>query len=311
MYNQIIKNMKTIRFYQILIITVLFTTKINAQEPITISGTKFTYPLIEKWIAEYNKENPQVQISLVGKKADAKKADISIIAHQPLKNDIAENQQIVYVNKFALLPVAGKSNEYLKGIKKRGLNKKELEKLFFEESLLEEKQEKSKYPVNIYARESHACSAVAFANYFGYDATEIRGKKIAGDDVYLLSSIKKDTLGITYNILGNLYDKQTRKLKDDFTVLPLDITKEATIAINSNVDDAIKVLENERFETIPVERVGFIYDSNNHNKELIKFLKWTLTEGQKYNHEFGFLNLNKDLLLSQNERLAELYLTSK
>ena len=300
--------MKLIR---ILIIAIAFTSAVKAQDAITISGTKFTYPLIEKWIAEYTKENPQIQIKLVTKKTEIKNLDISIIAHQPLKNEIAENQQIIYVNKFALLPVAAKSNSVIKNIKKRGLSKKEFESLFFEEGILEEKQDKPKFPVTIYARESQACSAVAFANYFGYDATELRGKKIAGDDLYLLSSIKKDTLGITFNVLGNLYDRQTRKFKDDLTLIPLDIKKEASIAINSSIDDALAVLEKDRYETIPVERVGFVYNSDNQNKEIIKFLKWTLTEGQKYNHEFGFLNLDKYLLLSQDERLAELYFSSK
>jgi len=303
--------MKT-KTIQVLILLLIFGFAAKAQGTITISGTKFTYPLIEKWITEYTKNNPQAKIKLVNKKNEAKQPDISIIARQPQKTDLSENQQIVFVNKYALLPVTGKSNAFLKDIIKRGLNKKELEKLFFEEGLLEEsKQEKTKYPVTIYARESQACSSVAFANYFGYQPTEIRGKKIFGDDIYLIASIKKDSTGITFNNLGYIYDIQTRKTKDGISLLPLEINKEAFAAINNTVDDALNVLENATFETIPVEKVGFVFNNNTENREILKFLKWVITDGQKYNHEFAFLNLDKELQVKQSEKLSEKLLTSK
>jgi phosphate transport system substrate-binding protein len=302
--------MKTKTLYIALFIS-LFTISIKAQEAISISGTKFTYPLIERWINEYTKENPQAKILLVKKKNESSKIDISVIAHQPLNNEVSSSQKIVYIGKYALLPITTKNNVIFKNIKKRGLNKSEYEKLFFEEGIFEESSEDKKYPVTIYARESQSCTALTFASYFGYKSNEIRGKKIAGDEIYLLSSIKRDTTGVTYNVLGNIYDTQTRKLKDDLALLPLDIGKEASSALNNNVDDVLKLLENQSFETIPVEKIGFVYSSSTYNKELVKFLKWTLSDGQKYIHEFGYLNLDKDVIANQQENLDEQYLTNK
>lgn len=53
----------------------------------------------------------------------------------------------------------------------------------------------------------------------------------------------------------------------------------------------ISILERSRVESIPVEKFGFVYSQQNTRKELKDFLKWVLNEGQKYNHEKGFLNL--------------------
>ena len=61
--------MKTTYFYQ-LIFSLFISSSIFAaestsvKEPIVISGTKFTYPLIEKWITEYKKVNPNADIQL-------------------------------------------------------------------------------------------------------------------------------------------------------------------------------------------------------------------------------------------------------
>ncbi|HEY6914577.1 MAG TPA: hypothetical protein VI413_07875, partial [Paludibacter sp.] len=63
--------MKTNYFYQVLFALFIsstgFAAENAAKEPVVISGTKFTYPLIEKWIAEYQKVNPNANIKLAAK----------------------------------------------------------------------------------------------------------------------------------------------------------------------------------------------------------------------------------------------------
>ena len=306
--------MKTNRV-QIFIVLFLFAISVKGQDAITISGTKFTYPIIEKWISEYKKLNPETQFKLTSKKSETRQSDILIVAHKPLKNELTNNNQIVFVNEYALLPVTGTSNKYLRDIKKRGLNKKELEKLFFQEDLLDDDENQKKpgvvTAVNIYSRESQACSSIAFADYFGFQPSDIKGKKVSGDDIYLISSIKKDSIGVTFNNLGYLYDLQTRKLKDGISLLPLEIDEKSKVSINTSIDDALVTIENAKFETIPVEHVGFIFDNNPGNKEIVAFIKWIVTDGQKYNHDFGFLNLDKKLQTEQSNTLSEDLLTIK
>lgn len=276
---------------------------------VSVAGNQFAYPLVKRWVAEYSKENPRSKIEVMGKANKPRQADISIIAHQPVQTDLDGNRQVVFVNKYALLPVTGSSNKYLKDIKKRGLNKKELEKLFFQENYLDENTDDkpnkaTACPVNIYSRDGKESSAIAFSGYFGFRPSELKGKKILGDDIYLISSIQKDTTGVTFNNLGYLYDLQTRKLKDGLALLPLDIDEKAIASISSNVDGAIAAIENGGFETVPVEKVGFIFNNGQGNKEALDFVKWVVNEGQKFNHEYGFLNLDKKLRADQGEALT-------
>ena len=90
-------------------------------EKIAISGTKFTYPLIEKWISEYAKVNPDVKIVLVQKSAST--IDLNVVAHQPSKEELKDNQEIVYAGRYALLPVTNSSNPLFAIARKKGFTK--------------------------------------------------------------------------------------------------------------------------------------------------------------------------------------------
>lgn len=311
--------MKTKYFTSLIFALLLANTIVVAQngatETLKISGTKFTYPLIEKWIAEYTKVNPGAKIALVSKGTNGQSVDLNVIAHQPSKEELKDNQEIIYAGRYALLPVTNSRNPLFAIARKKGFTKKEVDKLFFDvinyDDEDEPKKEKPKFASTIYARENQACASTALAGYFGHTASEIKGKKVFGDDIHLLSALKKDTVGITYNNLGYLFDTNTRKLKDGIALLPLDVRKENKDLLYGSVDDVIALLERTPVETIPVEKIGFIYSQQTVSRELADFLKWVLNEGQKYNHNYGFLNLNSDVLAQQKSKLAETNLTLK
>jgi phosphate transport system substrate-binding protein len=310
--------MKTNYFYQVLfslfITSSVFSAENNsAKEPVVISGTKFTYPLVEQWIAEYQKVNPNANIKLATKANAGEKSDLSIIAHLPSQSELQPKQEIIYAGRYALLPVTNNNNPLLVAVAKKGLNKKELDKLFFEvvDYDSDEPIQKSKFRANIYSRDNQACASTALAGHYGHQTSEIRGKKVLGDDIYLLSAIKKDTIGLTYNNLGYLYDINTRILKQGIALLPIDLKKEAKTISTGNLDDVLNVLEATKVETIPVEKIGFIYSDQNTRKEVSEFLKWVLSDGQKYNHAKGFLNLDKQSLAEQQNRLSDRFLSLK
>lgn len=306
--------MKTFKILPILLILVLTAQMLLAQagkESITISGTRFTYPLIEKWIQEYASLHPGLQITIALKTADPRLSDLKVIAHAPVENELEKDQKLFLVTRYALVPVTGRSNP-LVGNSKKNLNKKDLDKLFFEESILEESTGKSKPygNLNIYSREGQACASIAFASYFGHKPAELKGKKISGDDIFLLTAIQKDSLGVTFNNLGYIFDLKSRRLKDGVSILPVDLKKENAGSLSSNIDQAIQVLENNTFETIPVEKVGFVFNSNEANQNVRDFLKWVATDGQKYNHDYGFLNLDKETLSNQIGLIDNKYLSA-
>ena len=310
--------MKPVYFYQFIfalfVSTTVYATENKASDPIIVSGTKFTYPLIEKWIEEYTKINPDANIKLAIRAKVGQHVDLNIIAHQPTNDEINDKQEIIYTGQYALLPVTNTNNPLLSATRKKGLNKKDIDKLFFDVSNNDDEQttkEKAKYAATIYARDNQACTSKALAGYFSHQSSEIRGKKVSGDDIYLLSAIKKDSIGLAYNSLNYLYDTNSRKLKDGIALLPLDLKKDTKDILTENLDNVIDVLEKNHIETIPVEKIGFIYSQQTARKEVSDFLKWVLSDGQKFNHAEGFLNLEKQVLAEQINQLNGKFLSLK
>jgi hypothetical protein len=69
----------------------------------------------------------------------------------------------------------------------------------------------------------------------------------------------------------------------------------------------ITLLEEQKVELIPVQNIGFTYNKKDSVKD---FLKWIITDGQKYNHEYGFLNIDEKTQGYQKKQLESKLLTT-
>jgi ABC-type phosphate transport system substrate-binding protein len=288
-------------------LSILFSKGIFAQE-IRIEGTKFVYPIVEKWLTEYKKENPKSAIRLeTGASAhDENVSDLSVIVNSSA-DDGAGGEKIVYVGRYALLPVSNAQNPLLEKAA-RGLKKRDLIDLVFEKDALDEDfdpDEKARYTATVYSRNNESSTTLALAEYFGRTPGRIKGKKILGDEIYLITAVQKDEQGIAFNTLNYVFDLKSRQLKSGISFVPLQLKSKQKEALESdNIDKLISLLEESKIETIPVENFGLQIPAEYfNNKDVVNFVKWILEHGQKYNHEYGFLNLDSKTLTSQKEQL--------
>jgi phosphate transport system substrate-binding protein len=310
--------MKT-KIFNVFALALLIAASAFAQEKnntaFGLQGAKFTFPLIEKWVTEYNKVNPKVQIEINTDQPLNAAQTLNIVAYHIADSDLIANQAVSYVGRYALIPVSNTQNPIIAKAGRSGLSKRVVKKLFFDEADdfgEDSKENKSKYTATIYSRESQAPTSIALANYFGTKPSELKGKKVLGDDIYLLSAIKKDLTGVAYNSLNYAYDTQSRKLKPDIALLPLNVKAQYKEVLNSiDIDNTITLLEKNNVESIPVNDFGFILSKDQQqNENLVAFIRWVLTDGQKFNHEAGFLHLNEVTLTAQKEQLNGNYLSA-
>lgn len=305
--------MKTISFIQVAVLllfpaSVSFATQPDSKkEVIHVNSARFAAPLVEKWASEFEKADRSVEITVsIDPGAGEGEFDLYFVGPASEKEENV-NQNVIYTGRYALLPVANESNPLLNELGRKGLNSKKLEELFFEMGLSEGYADSSKEPqqeITIYSGNNADSFAGLFATHFGYSPADIRGKRISGNDIYLINAVQKDNAGATFNSLGYLFDTGTRALKSGLALLPLDLKKEQQEALSSaNVDQTIALLEKENIPLIPVEHIGFAYQSDNASAK--RFLNWVLEEGQKYNREFGFLKTEPDLLAAQLKETKE------
>jgi len=269
----------------------------SAQKVVIVTGVRFSYKLVQKWIDEYNKINPEIQI-VIESRGSSDPGNYDVLAevyehHESLK----QTREYIYVGRYAVLPVAVFGSEFASVYEKKGLTKKIIQQVYFH-NLFADNDEKGniKAPFTVYTRMQKAGVPSVFANYFGFEQKDINGKGIAGSDEHLLKAMLRDSTGISYLPLTLAYDHATRKPVAGLTVLPVDIDDNGKIndgeKFFGNLDDVIRRIESaggRDVKNIPIEYLHLSVDKDNASAEAVAFLQWINENGQKHLNEFGYL----------------------
>jgi phosphate transport system substrate-binding protein len=287
----------------------LFTTT-SAQEQadnkVIITGVRFAYPLVEKWIKEYTAANPKSQIVIETRTiTDPQKYDLLIEAYDQDK-EVKETREYISIGRYALLPVANSKSAFAKDYAEKGLNEKTYKQIFFHD-IYAEKDKSLTTPYTIYTRLQKAGAPLTFARYFGYEQQNIKGKAIAGADEHLIKALLKDDTGITYTTPGLAYDLQTRKPVEGLTIIPVDLDGNGRVSKEEkaldNLDNVIASLETEKIKNVPVEYLHFSIDKHNSNPEAKKFLLWVAANAEKDLHQYGYLKPDGKRVQNEKEKL--------
>ena len=287
-------------------------TSTNASSVRYVKAPRFARPLVEKWIAEYAKTQPSVEFQLAKGNQNQNQIDLNVVFdNQDKKTE--EINHVVYFGEFAVLPITASGSEAAKVLEGKHLNSKKLKQLFFLNEDFDEDVKKIKQfeKLVIYSGSNASSVASSFAHNFGEESSNFRGKRISGDDLFLNTALVKDPLGVSFNALPNIFDLKSRRIKNDLTIIGLDVKKslEETLSDKVTLDELLLTLENGKVQEVAVEKVGLQY--NGSDDATAQFLQWVLTNGVKYNHEFGLLNLDNKLTEVQIEKVKTEFTAQK
>jgi len=256
---------------------------------INITGTRFFYPLVEKWAEEYKKENPDVDINVA---FGLQNSDISMTG-TPVEKENPEKGKYSVVSKFAIVPIINEKNPAWKVLQQRGLSKSDFEKIYFrgDQQQLNFAFSSVNVPIRVYTR--GACASATFSQHFDKKINDLANldTKIADDEV-LLQNVLNDSLGVAYNNLGFVYNLQSRKQNPGIRVVPVDLNGNGKVDSDENfydnLDQVIKKLETGHIDLPPVGKMVFVYKEE--RPEVTAFVNWVQTKGQQFNHFEGFLS---------------------
>ena len=276
----------------------------------TIKAPRFARPLVEKWITEYAKTQPGVTFQIAkGNQnqgnSQAESIDLNVVFDNQATKPEDFSHAIVYFGEFAVLPITASGSEAAKVLEGKHLNSKKLKQLYFFDDDFDENVKKVKQfeKLVIYSGSNATSVAASFARNFGEESSNFRGKRIAGDDLFLNTALLKDPLGISFNALPNIYDLQSRQIKGNLTLIGIDVKKnlEESFSDKATLDEVINALENGKVSEIAVGKIGVSY--HQADDAVNQFLHWVLTNGTKYNHEYGLLNLDSKMVQAQIEKV--------
>jgi hypothetical protein len=248
--------------------------------------------LVEKWITEYAKTQPNVEFRIAKAGQNQDDIDLNVVFDNSETNTETTNH-IVYFGEFAVLPITASGSEAAKVLEGKHLNSKKLKQLYFLNDDFDEDVKKIKQfeKLVIYSGSNNTSVATSFAHNFGEESTSFRGKRISGDDLFLNTALAKDPLGVSFNALPNIFDLKSRHLKEDLTIIGLDVKKnlEESLSGKGTLDEIIDALEHGKVQEVTVQKIGVRY--KDANDDVNRFLSWVVTNGTKYNHQYGLLNL--------------------
>jgi hypothetical protein len=250
----------------------------NASTVRYVKAPRFARPLVEKWISEYAKTQPGVQFQIA--KSHQNPIHLNVVFDNREKEPISH---VVYFGEFAVLPITASGSEAAKVLEGKHLNSKKLKQLYFLNDEFDEDTKKIKQfdKLVIYSGSNASSVASSFAHNFGEESSNFRGKRISGDDLFLNTALTKDPLGVSFNALPNIFDLQSRHIKESLTIIG-DFN-------HTNLDELLTTLESGKVKEVAIEKVGI--SATQTDEEVNKFLDWVVAQGTKYNHEFGLLNL--------------------
>ncbi len=302
--------MKRIKTISIALIAIVLmsscASKSTKENTVSISGAFALYPLVVKWAEEYQKEHPEVRFNISGGGAGKGMADAlaGAVDLGMFSREIAEEEKVngvwwVGLTIDAVVPTISNKNPFLHSLKKRGLTRDEFKGIFIDKTnvswnvLLGGEDENQ---ISVYTR-SDACGAAGtWAKYLGGEQENLKGIGIYGDPG-LAEAVSKDPLGIAFNNTVFAYDLKTGVKREGIEVIPIDINENGKIDPEENFYDSlqeiIQAVAMGIYPSPPARELYFVAKGKPQKKAAIDFIKWTLTKGQDYLQDAGYVPIEK------------------
>jgi phosphate transport system substrate-binding protein len=285
---------------------------------ISISGAFAIYPVTVVWAEEFMKLHPGVRIDIsaggAGKgMADALSGmvDLGMFSREVSEAEQAKGAWWIALTKDAVLPTINADNPFLKELKKKGVPRDKFIKVFVTGEITSWEQLSGNAPVtkiNVYTR-SDACGAAAmWGQYLGKNQEDLTGIGVFGDPG-IADAVKNDENGLGYNNAIYVYDIKSRKKYEDLEVIPVDLNGNGKIDNDEDfydsLDDVMNAIKTGKYPSPPARDLYFVSKGKPEKEEVIEFIKWILTEGQKYVKDAGYVQLPEDKIGNELKKITD------
>lgn len=291
-------------------------TKEKLKGNISISGAFALYPLTVKWAEEFRKIHPDVKIDIsaggAGKgmtDALSNMVDIGMVSREIYPEEAKKGAYGIAVTKDAVVPTVSAVNPNIRDILSIGLDREAVINIFIigkTKTWGQALGTKSAVPIRVYTRSDACGAAETWSQYLGKKQEDLLGVGVFGDPG-LAQAVSKDPSGIAFNNIGYVYDAKTKKPNPGIKVLPIDINNNGKIDPDEDfyktMDEIVNAIATGKYPSPPARDLYFVTSGKPVKKELKEFIRWSLTEGQKYVFDSGYINLSKEKLATGLEKI--------
>jgi len=281
-------------------------TPIILQGTIRVSGAWALYPMMVKWGEEYRKVHPKVRVDIsaggAGKgvvDALAGLVNVGMVSREITLEEIKQGVFYVPVVKDAVFPVMSDENPvFQKGLSGKGMKKQTFIDLWIKGKDMiwgEIVGNDSKYKVHVYTRSDSCGAAETWAQYLGgKNQEDLQGIGVYGDPG-LAEAVRKDPHGIGYNNLNYVYDFKTGLPPKGLRIVPVDLNENGKVDPEEDLktkNRAVQAIASGIYPSPPARDL-YLLTKENLKGVTKEFIRWILTDGQKYVEETGYIKLTK------------------
>lgn len=281
-------------------------SKAGKENTVSISGAFAIYPLVVKWSEEYQKEHPEVRFNISGGGAGkgmadalAEAVDLGMFSREITQAEKDKGVWWVGLTVDAVVPTISDKSPYLAALKKRGLTRNELKAIFIDKTVLSWEEllgGRNNNQIAVYTR-SDACGAAGtWAKYLGGKQENLAGVGIYGDPG-LAEAVSKDPFGIAFNNTIFAYNVKTGAKLKGVEVIPIDINENGIIDpeedFYDSLDNILEAIASNIYPSPPARELYFVAKGKPQKKATIDFIEWTLTKGQVYVKEAGYVRVDQ------------------
>ncbi|MFH0797396.1 MAG: substrate-binding domain-containing protein [Candidatus Omnitrophota bacterium] len=292
---------------------------IGLKGTVTLSGAWALYPMAVKWAEEFRKVYPRVKVEIVaggaGKGAAdvlAGMVDIGMVSREIYPDEAKKGGWWVAVTKDAVVPTVNEKHPAIRTLLVKGVKKETLIDIWIAEKVKDWNEitgdKKTSYPVHLYTRSDACGAAETWAKYLGKKQEDLQGVGVYGDPG-IAEAVRKDNLGIGFNNIGYAYDIKSKKPVRGLKILPIDLNGNGRVDPNEDFyrdrDSLTAAIANGKYPSPPARDLYFLCLGKPRKPELVRFINWVLTDGQKYVPETGYINLPDKKLKSELKKLTQ------
>ncbi len=285
------------------------------QGTVTVSGAWALYPMMVRWGEEFQKLHPGVKFDIsaggAGKgMADALMgaADIGMVSRVVYPEEEEKGAFWVSVTKDAVFLTINEKNPVWEDVHQKGVSQETLMGIYITGEITTWGQVVGRPevtdPIHVFTRSDAAGAPATWAEYLGKKQEDLLGVGVYGDPG-VLEAVIKDPLGIGFNNLNYAFDAQTGKPVAGARVGPLDVNGNGRAdpeEIYDTKEQAINAVNMGHYPSPPARDLNLV--TNGKPTGLVNtFLKWVLTDGQKYLDEVGYIQLAGEKLDQELKKL--------
>ncbi len=287
---------------------------------VKVSGAYALYPMMSKWAEEYRKVRPDVTVEVSGGGAGKGMADalaglvdIGMVSREVRPEEAAKGAIYVSVAKDAVVPTINAHNPVLDKLTANGVTGEEFVKVFITREIKTWGELAGdadvRDPIKVYTRADACGAAETWAKYLGdYAQEDLTKAADAGimNDPDLAAAVKNDRFAIGYNNINFAYDVKTGKNIAGLAVAPIDVNGNGTLDAEENFygnqTDLLTAIADNKYPSPPARDLHLV-TKGAFEGEARAFVRWILTEGQRYVTASGYIPLPSTKLAAQLKSL--------